>query len=141
MRAWPLCLIVIISGCSSTAVELPQWDDLEYSSTEISMPVRLPQRPSESSFTESTVTYNSDGFDRLIAYMDVSDANYDVGVALAKALEAQARAYNHLIDAGRFQHEIAVIRQEQLEQERKDHFIDNLWHRGFIVLIGIGTVL
>lgn len=140
MRAWILCLIVTISGCSSTPIELPEWD-FEPSDTVIAYPVRPPERPVEASTTASTVTYDSAGFDRLITYMDVADANYDVAVALAKALEAESRSFNHLVEAGKTQRQVAIIRQELLDQERQDHRIDNLWHRGLIVLIGIGFAL
>ncbi len=137
MRALLLCLIATISACSSTPIELPKWD-FEPSDTEIVYPVKLPERPVEASSTAVTITYDSAGFDRLITYMDVADANYDVGVALARALEAESRSFNHLVEAGKMQRQVAVIRQELLDQERQDHRMDNFWYRGLIILIGIG---
>ncbi len=135
MRALPLCLIATISACNSTPVELPEWD-FEPSETEIVYPVRLPERPVEAASTAVTVTYDSTGFDRLITYMDVADANYDVGVALARALEAESRSFNHLVEAGKMQRQVAVIRQELLDQERQDHAMDVWWLRGVILFIG-----
>lgn len=141
MRAWILCLIATASGCQTAPVELPPWDELEYSSTEIIAPTKTPARPEPVSSSQETVSFDQQGFDQLIGYMDVADANYTQAVALALALQAESRAYNHLIDAGKMQREIAVIRGEQLSQERADHSMDNMWHRGIIVLLGIGLAL
>ena len=62
-------------------------------------------------------------------------------MANARALEAQAQAYNSLIEAGKMQQQIAQIRQEMLDQSRKDHMVDNLTHRVIIVLGLIAVAL
>lgn len=86
------------------------------------------------SSTEDTVTFDSAGFRVLLDIVDIADGNYAIAVENAAALEDQARAYNQLIEVGELQQQFMQIREEQLERERRDHFIDNWFHRGLIAL-------
>jgi hypothetical protein len=86
------------------------------------------------SFTEDTVTFSKDSFSRLVAYTVVAGGNYEIGAANEAALEAQIRAYNMLIEAGKLQKQFTQIRDEQLQREIRDHAMDNWFHRGIIAL-------
>ena len=80
------------------------------------------------------MTFDSAGFRVLLDIVDIADGNYAIAVENAAALEDQARAYNQLIEVGELQQQFMQIREEQLERERRDHFIDNWFHRGLIAL-------
>ncbi len=126
-------LLGALSGCASSPVEIPEWD-ITPARVEAQQPVRLPELPSPASSTEDTVTFTAEGFEALLSYAVVSGGNYDIAKENAAALEAQSQAYNSLIEAGKLQRQFAQIREEQLARERRDHFVDNWFHRGLIAL-------
>lgn len=86
------------------------------------------------SSTEDTVTFSRDSFRVLLDFVDIADGNFAIAEENAGAAEAQARAYNQLIEVGTLMRSFAQIREEQLARERRDHFIDNLFLKGLIAL-------
>jgi hypothetical protein len=78
--------------------------------------------------------FHVEQFALLVDYMDVAEANQAIAEDNAEALESMERAYNHLIDAGKMQREVAILRQQLLDESRNAHLIDNMWHRGLIAL-------
>lgn len=126
-------LLGSLSGCVSSPVELPTCE-VERVSVEVQRPLRLPEMPSPVSGDDDTVSFDRDGFAALVAYTIAAGGNYEVAVANADALEAQSGAYNELIECSRLAHQFGQVREEQLAQERRDHFIDNWFHRGLIAL-------
>jgi hypothetical protein len=77
----------------------------------------------------------------LDAYDIVATGNTEIAQELANALNASDASYDALLSAAKIQQELSQIRQDLLEKERRDHVVDNWWHRGLIVLIGIGVAL
>jgi len=126
-------LLGSLSGCASSPVEIPDWD-LTPATVEVQQPIGLPELPSPASSTDETVTFTREGFQRLLEYSVVAGGNYEVATENADSLESLSRAYNHLIEAGKLQQQFTQVREEQLQQERRDHFIDNWFHRGLIAL-------
>lgn len=126
-------LLGSLSGCVSSPVELPTCE-VERVSVEVQRPLRLPEMPPPVSGNDDTVSFDRDGFAALVAYTIAAGGNYEVAVANADALEAQSGAYNELIECSRLAHQFGQVREEQLAQERRDHFIDNWFHRGLIAL-------
>lgn len=90
--------------------------------------------PSPVSADDQTVTYDRDGFAALVAYTITAGGNYEVAAANAGALEAQSEAYNELSECAKVAHQFGQVREEQLAQERRDHFVDNWFYRGLIAL-------
>lgn len=134
-------LLSSLSGCaSSNPVDLPDWD-LTPAKVEVQQPLRLPELPSPERSGAGSFVYTPDQFARLLDYVTVAGGNYTIAQENAAALEALGGAYNHLIEAGKLQMQFTQVRDEQLQRERSDHFIDNLWHRGIIVLGLIGVAL
>jgi len=138
MRSTKLITIVVsylalisLSACVSGGVEIPDCEVKE-SVVDIQQPLKLPELPED----PEDIT-----LDTLVRYIVVSGGNYDIAMDNAGALVAQSGAYNDLRDCSEFQRKFSEVREEQLEQEKQDHFIDNLWHRGLIVLIGVGVAL
>ena len=78
---------------------------------------------------------------RLDVFEDVAIDNTEIADLNASIAEDSDEAYDHILNAAKAQQKIAQIRQEMLEAERKDHFIDNLWHRGLILALAIGLAL
>jgi len=90
--------------------------------------------PSPASTSEDTVTFSLEGFRQLTAYAVTAGGNYEVAAANAAALEAQSEAYNELVGCAKAAHQFGQVREEQLARERRDHFVDNWFHRGLIAL-------
>ena len=128
---WGACFL--IGGCASSPVEIPEWT-LTKATVEVQQPLRRPELPSPVSSTEDTVTFSRDSFRVLLDFVDIADGNFAIAEENAGAAEAQARAYNQLIEVGTLMRSFAQIREEQLARERRDHFIDNLFLKGLIAL-------
>lgn len=135
------CLVLLsLSGCASQSpVDIPDWD-LTPATVEIQQPLRLPEIPSPASSTEDTVTFTREDFAALVQYAIVAGGNQDISEHNTAALEGLSRAYNHLIEAGKMQHQFTQIREEQLARERRAHEMDNWFYRGVIAL-GILAIL
>ena len=131
---WATCFLLgSLSGCASSPVEIPEWD-LTPATVETQAPLRRPELPSPVSSTEDGVTFTSEGFRVLLDIVDIADGNYAIAMENAAAASAQAEAYNQLIEIGKLQQQFMQIREEQLDRERRDHFVDNWFHRGLIAL-------
>lgn len=133
-------LVGSLSGCASAPVEIPEWD-LTPAVVEATAPLSLPELPSPVAVTEEGATFSPEGFAALLAYATTAGGNFDIALENAAALEAQAAAYNQLIEAGKLQRQFTQIREEQLAIERRDHFIDNWVYRAVIGLALIGAAL
>lgn len=142
MKTWQAFLIVgaLTAGCSSTPVELPDCQ-IPASTEAAQAALDLPALPGEVSSTDTTATFDVAGMQQLKRYRIASEANKTIADENALALDARNRSVEALLECSRNQRQFAVIREELLQQERKDRFIDNLWHRGLIVVIAIGIAL
>ena len=134
-RKWMIfCLIGSLAGCASDPVQIPTWGDLEPAKTEVQRPLERPDLPDPIDSTSETVTFSRDGMATLLDIIDIADGNYEIAQSNAEALVLQSQAYNSLIEAGKLQEQFTHIREEQLQRERRDHFLDNWFHRGLIAL-------
>lgn len=128
-----------LSACASQTLQIP---DCEVKAAEISVqkPLPLPEL-SDPDVSRGTAVFTQEQFAALTRYLVVSGGNYDIAQANAEALAAQSEAFNEMRDCSEFQRKFSEVREEQLEQERRDHFID-VWFRNGIIAIGIlGAVL
>jgi len=101
----------------------------------------VPEMPVEESRTEAGAFFDLDGLLQFQRLREASLANKTVGDLNAAALQARNDEVNALIECVRHQNVWMEVREEMLEQERRDHTIDNLWHRGLIVLGVAAAVL
>lgn len=128
-----LLLGLIVSGCATNQrVSPPDWEFAYYDKVETVDPVELPAL-CEIPFT------TAECYLQLEKYEIVAEGNFDIAKANTNALRKAEGAYNELVAAGKMQQEYAELREEQLQEERREHMLDNWWHRGLIVLIGIGA--
>lgn len=138
MKAWIVCLTLgALTACSTTPIELPDCE-VPVASLVVQQPLPLPELPDEVSRTANTATFNKAGMADLKLYRIAAETNFNIGVATAGALLARNQATNELISCSKMQKEWAKIREEMLEQERRDHLVDNWFHR---VLIALGILV
>jgi hypothetical protein len=109
--------------------------------TEIGQLQSVPEMPQEVSSTAQTAVFDLEGLLQLDRLRKASLANKTVGDLNAAALEARNAEINALIECVRHQNVWMEVREDMLDQERRDHWIDNLWHRGIIVLGVAAAVL
>ena len=132
-RLLTLLVIGTLTGCVSTPIELPDWEIPEATET-ATYPLSLPERPAATVNAAGMAEFTKEGMLQLRRYTVAAETNTEIATANAVALEAQSRAFNALIDAGKLQRQVGQIRGELLEIERRDHRMDNWFHRGLIAL-------
>jgi len=142
MRRLLACLIIgaSLTACSSNPIELPTCD-VPAPLNDLGQLLSVPDMPSEVSSTESTATFDLDGLLQFERLRVASVHNKTIGDENTAALAARNAEINELIECARYQKAWMEVREDMLQQEKRDHFIDNLWHRGLIVLIGVGVAL
>lgn len=141
MKLCASCLILgVLIGCSSTPQELPSCD-IPAPLAEVQQPLRLPELPVEVASTDTTATFDLAGLAQLKRYRIASDTNKTIAEDNAGALEARNDEVNALIECARYQNVWIQVHADDLKDEKQAHFIDNLWHRGVIVLIGVAGAL
>lgn len=136
MNRWQIYWILgagLLTGCSSTPLELPTCD-IPAPPAEVGLPVSVPEMPAAVSQTEDIATFNRDGVVRLTQVRVSAETNKRVAAENAAALQARNDEVTALIECSKYQKIWMEVREDMLEQEREDHRIDNLWHRGLIVL-------
>ena len=128
-----LILGASLTACSTTPLTPP--------SCEVPAPLDMiaelqsvPEMPSAVSKTEDTATFDFDGLLQFERLRRASVGNNVVGDLNSAALQARNDEVNALIECVRHQNVWMEVREDMLEQERNAHQIDNLWHRGLIVL-------
>ena len=132
-------LIALTSvSCASQPIELPNWDlAARQSDLQTAEPIELP------SLCEipATGSWPVECWEALDAYDIAAQANYEIATLNAHALQKSEGAYDSLIEAGKLQSQLAMIREEMLERERQAHTMDNWFYRVIIVLGLIGAAL
>lgn len=135
-----LILGASLAACSTTRLAPPSCEVPE-ALGKIAQLQSVPEMPSAASQTEETATFDLEGLLQLDRLRKASESNKTVGDLNAAALQARNDEVNALIECVRHQNVWMEVREDMLEQERNDHAIDNLWHRGLIVLGAIAVAL
>jgi len=78
---------------------------------------------------------------KLDAFDIVATANSSLAGLNASALRKSDASYDQLIEAGKLQQQLAIIRQDLLKQERQAHMMDNWFYRIIIALGLAGAAL
>ncbi len=136
MKAWLICLILGVSlstGCSSTPRQTPNCD-IPAPMQEIGHAVSVPEMPVAVSSTEDLATFDRAGIVQITQVRVAAATNEKVANENALALEARNAEVNALIECARWQNVWIDVHAEDLNDEKREHLIDNLWHRGVIVL-------
>jgi len=142
MRLLLACLILgaSLTACSSTPPELPTCE-IPGPSPVVGMPLSIPQMPVETSRSESSATFDLQGVLQMERVREALETNTKVARENALALEARNEEVEQLIECARYSKQWMQIKEEMLEQEQRDHFIDTVWHRGLLVLGAVAALL
>lgn len=145
MRAWLILLaagasLLLSSGCATTPAPDP-WADVEVDQTAAQLPVRLPEWPQETSFTEDEVTFDLSGARALAAYRVVGEGNTELAEEHAAQIDDLKEAAAALVEAGRAQRRVADLRLEILQEERRHHLIEKItMYAGALLLLGAAAL-
>jgi len=135
MKAWLILLLALtVSACAVDPIQLPKFETAERKDVEVTDPVEY------SELCEIPFT-TAECYQRLDVFDDEANDNKDIAQLNADIARDSDEAYDRILSAAKKQQEVAQIRQEMLEAERRDHFWDNVWHKLFIVLLGLGYAL
>lgn len=122
----------ILAGCATEGPALPSWEIPEATET-ATEPLLLPALPALG-VSGGVATLDRAGVLALTRYREAAEANTNIAGENAAALEAQSRAYNELIEAGKLQASVAAIREEQLKIARRQALVDRLTLRSALLL-------
>jgi len=124
----------MVSACVVEPIQLPKFEEAERKDVEVSDPVDYP------ALCEIPWT-TAECYQRLDVFEDVAEDNKELAMLNADIARDSDKAYDHILSAAKQQQEIAQIKQEILEAERRDHFFDNVKNWTFIILLGLGYAL
>lgn len=113
---------------------------------EVGHPVSVPEMPVETRRIMDGdvvigVEFDVPGIEGLTRVRVAAATNEKVAEENALALADRNDEVNALIECARFQNVWIRLHAEDLKDEKRAHFIDNLWHRGLIVLGVAGVAL
>lgn len=138
MSRWLMFLIVgvSLSGCATSPPESP-WAGLTTDTEAATASIDCGSFPFPSSATGVEIVYDEAGVNSLEAYRvcsEANEANVDEHAAQIMQLKISRQA---LTEAGQAQRNIATMKQEMLEDERRHHFWSNIGQ--WILIIGLGA--
>ncbi len=117
----------MVSACAHDPIQLPDFDVAERADVEVTDPTEYPLL-CEIPWTATQC------WQRLDVFEDVAVNNKDLAQLNADIARDSDAAYDHILSAAKQQQSVALIREEQLQLERRDHFLDNWFYRGLIAL-------
>jgi len=141
MRTLLLSLIssvILLSGCASTVPNNP-WNAL---TTEISpavTPLDCGTFPLPTESYPTHVVYDKASLNDLNVYRQCSEANEGIAGEHAKQVDQLKIVRKNLTEAGRAQRNIADMKQEMLDDERKRNFLEKIGL--YVVIVGMGISL
>ncbi len=130
----------LLAGCSSAPTERPDCD-IPAPMAEVGHPVSVPQMPVAVSREGENATFDNAGIVRLTQLRVAAETNKTVAEENALAIEARNVEVNELIECARYMGVWIDVHAEDLNDEKQDHFWDNVWHRGAILLMGVAWAL
>ena len=116
----------MVSACAVAPIQLPDFEEATRQQEEVTYPVPLPLL--------CEWPWSAECLERLNKYEDVAEANTEIAQLNAEIAADSDEAYDRILSAAKQQQEIAQIRQEMLEAERRAHFWDNV-ERGLMILV------
>ena len=135
-----LILGASLTACSTTPALIPDCE-IPAPMAEVGHALSVPEMPVETRRFEDGAEFDLDGLLQLQRVREAGKANFKIADENATALEARNDEVSALIECARYQNVWIQLHADDLKDEKRDHFIDNLLHRGAIVLIGLATIL
>ena len=130
----------LLTACSSQPLELPTCE-IPAPMAAVGHPISVPEMPVEVSRDGGLTSFDHEGIVRLTQVRVSAETNKTIAQENALAIEARNEEVNQLIECARYQKIWMEVREDMLEQERQNHMMDNLWHRGIIVVGVLAAVL
>ncbi len=125
--------IGLLTGCASAPQQTPNCD-IPAPMEEVGQAISVPQMPVATSSTLDTATFDLEGLLQLDRVYKSSQTNETIANENALALEARNAEVNALIECARWQNVWIDVHAEDLKDEKRAHFIDNLKYQIAIVL-------
>lgn len=123
----------LLSGCATEAPA--RWDGLDVDMSAATTPLDCGGFPAP---TEGAV-YDKAGFNDLNEYRKCSEDNEAIAAALAAEVDQLKISRKGLTEAGQAQENIAAMRLEMLEDERRHNLFTSVGY--WIVIIALGAAL
>jgi len=135
-----LILGVSLTACSSTPDPIPDCE-IPAPMAEVGHAVSVPEMPAETRRFEQGAEFDLEGLLQLQRVHEAGKANFKVADENAAALEARNEEVNQLIECARYQNVWIQVHAEDLKDEKREHWIDNLTHQALIALGVIAVAL
>ena len=132
-------LLGSLTACSSTPDLIPDCQ-IPAPLAEVGHGVSVPRMPVETRSDAESATYDLEGLLQLKRVNEAGKANFKVAEENAAALEARNEEVVELIECARYQNVWIQVHAEDLKDEKRDHFIDNLKHQA-VIAIGVLVVI
>lgn len=126
----------LLMGCSTTPEKYPDCK-IPAPMAEVGHPVSVPEMPVPVSSTEEATVFDHNGIATLTQVRVAAATNEKIGEENALALEDRNAEVNELIECSRYMGVWIQVHAEDLKDERRAHFIDNLKYQ---LAIGIGLI-
>lgn len=127
-----------LSGCASAPPVNP-WDDLTTDTNPAVTSIDCGRFPAPSDATDSMIVYDMVGVNALEDYRSCAEANQSIVDLHAAQIGELKVARGALVSAGKHQRNIADMRLEMLEDERRHNFWTSLGY--WVVIVGLGAAL
>ena len=129
----------MLTACAASPPRANPWADKAITAEPAARPVALPAWSDAVPCGEALCLTPAQA-DALLTYSDVADANYEIAVELAGAVDELGVAYNSLVKAGTAEYELSELRGEMVEAERKGRLWDKMSYWALLGLLGAGAV-
>lgn len=129
-------LVIVLGGCAATPTPDP-WQGIEIDETPAVQCDYLPDRPIPD-IVGDRFTYDRDGINQLDEYFILAEACYDIQRATANQVDELKSAAKELVQAGQSQRRVADLRQQIIEDERRQHWLEKAGLY-VIMLFGLGA--
>lgn len=141
MRTYPafwISLSLALSGCASAPPNNP-WIALTTETSAAATPLDCGSFPVPTESDTTGVVYDKSGLNRLNDYRKCSEANESIADEHAKQIDQLKISRKNLTEMGRAQRNIADMKQEALDDERRSNFFQSIGL--YVVIAAMGFAL
>ena len=133
-----LCgLILVLSGCATEPIN--PWAGLTVETQPAASPIDCGGFPLPTGQVGEVIQYDNEGVNDLEAFRVCSEANHDIVTEHAAQIGELKVVRKALVEAGQAQRNIATMREEMLEDERKHNFWMNIGQWFLIAVLGVAA--
>jgi hypothetical protein len=111
-------------------MQLPDFEEAERSGKEVTDPTGYP-------VLCEIPNWDVQCWQAFTVFEEIAVDNLELAQLNADIARDSDAAYDHILNAAKAQQEISKIREEMLEQERRDHLFDNV---KYLAIIGVGIL-